>query len=377
MLNSRTIAKIPTANTRKVIRREYHNDFVCSPLFTSDRSSSLLLSSNNNTDAILIERHIKQQISSRHLQTRKPRKISPNSTLKFSQNLKYNPTKVNLTTTSKQQSVNSKAKFNIKYCCFKNQTRGSPRSTIKSTMMNHIYYLTAFLLTLCAISIVPISADRALSSALEKLKISPDIISIHDDLTTIKLELHGNNVKPGDPVPAKHFKDLNINKIHWDATFDDRHTVMLVDLDRKPGPNITQNIYNQFTSLNIPGNAIGAGQTIVAFEPPIVPCHPSTKHRILLLALKQEQNIDLKDVFYISASSGHSESRENFKLNDFVKRHRLELVAANILQAIGETNGVCSGSTTLHSIHSITTFLIAMVMLKTALGFFRGQTVLN
>lgn len=160
-------------------------------------------------------------------------------------------------------------------------------------------------------------------------------------------------------------------KIVWDVSnFDARHTLLLLDLDRKHSGNGTNSIYNQFTSLNIPGNVINAGQTIVAFDTPIVPCQPSSKHRILMLAFHQKQNIDISDVAYMSASSGQSSKRENFKLNDFINRHRLDLVAANVFLAIGETNGVCSSSVTLHSLRSVSSsILIAMVTAIIALRF--------
>lgn len=384
MLNRRTIAKISITNTERETRKDNHNKIVYLPLITTtvtttgDGRSSLFVSSsiNNNTDAILTERQnkvrdsqIKQQISSRQVLAKKSHKIRVCSNLNICQSPTYNPTKANLTT-ARKQLVNSKTNFIIENYCVNNTPRGSPRSTIKSKMVSPIYYLTALLFALCAISLAPISvqADSLLSNVLQKSKIYPEIIK-ESDIYTIKLELNGNTVKPGDSIPAKYVKDLNILKINWDGSYpDDRTTVMIVDLDRKLGQNTTQSIYNQFTSLNIPGTSIGAGQTIVAFEPPIVSCNPSAKHRILLLALKQRQNIDLKDIFYMSASSGHSQSRENFKLNEFIERHRLEIVAANVLYAYGETNGVCNGGLTLHSIQNLSSILIAMVMLMTAFG---------
>lgn len=396
MLNRRTIAKIPITNTKRDTRRDNHNKIVYLPLITTtvtntgDIGSSLFVSSsfnnssNNNTDAILTETQnncrdsrFKQQISFRQVLAKKSHKIRVCSNLNICQSPRHNLIEADLTTTTRKQLVNSKTNSTFENYCVDNKPEGSPRSTIKSKMVSPIYYLTALLLTLCAISFAPISsvqADTLLSNVLHKSKISPDIIK-DSDIYTIKLELNGNTVKPGDSIPAKYVKDLNILKITWDGSYvDDRTTVMIVDLDRKLGQNTTQSIYNQFTSLNIPGTAIGAGQTIVAFEPPIVSCNPSAKHRIMLLALKQRQNIDLKDVFYISASSGHSQSRENFKLNEFIERHRLEIVAANVLYAYGETNGVCNGGLTLHSIQSLSSILIAMVMLITAFGI---RTITN
>lgn len=374
MLNRKIIAQTPITKTRK----DYHNKIVYLPLITTGniKSSSLLSTSfGNNTDAILFEERdnhldsrVDQQKSFRQLPTKKSRKIRTYSNLDLCHSSEYNPAKVNLTATREQQLVNSKTNVTIEYYCLKNKSRASPRLISKSKMTNPIYYLTAFLLTLCAISIAPISvqADKGLTSALERLKISPDIIKDPDNLYLIKLDLNGNK-KPGDQVSAEKFRELNLPKITWEGSYsEDRTTVMIVDLDRKP--NSTQNIYNQFTSLNIPGTNLGAGQTIVAFEPPIASCNPSTKHRILLLALRQRQNIDLKDVFYMSASSGQSQGRENFDLSKFIDRHRLELVAANVLLATGETNGVCSGSMTIHSIQSISSILFVMVMLITAFG---------
>lgn len=225
-------------------------------------------------------------------------------------------------------------------------------------------------------------ADGSLVSNMQKLKISPDILPTNNYLSTIKVELHGNVVKPGDPVPAKNFKDLNMAKISWDVdNFEARYTLLLLDVDRKAGAgsNASQtNIYNQFTSLNIPGNIINAGQTIVAFDTPVVPCQPGSKHRILMLAFHQDQNIDISDVAYISASSGQSSKRENFKLDDFINRHRLELVAANVFLAVGETNGVCSGSPSLYQAqHSTLSILIAMVMAATACRIFNKRAIVN
>lgn len=248
-------------------------------------------------------------------------------------------------------------------------------------MMNHIYYLSALLMTLCVLAFINAQfaiADSNLMSSMQKLKISPDIVYVNDDIAVIKVELHGNTVKPGDPVPARHFKDLNMAKISWEADdYTAPHTLLLLDLDRKPSSNLTQNIYNQYTSLNIPGSYINQGQTIVAFDTPIVPCQPSTKHRILMLAFQQDQNIDISEVAYMSASSGHSHKRENFKLREFIDRHRLKLVAANVFLAMGESNGVCSGSVTLHSIQSVSSIEIAMVMAVTAFGFFTRRSIVN
>lgn len=240
-------------------------------------------------------------------------------------------------------------------------------------MLNNIYYLSALLLTLCAILLSQsqlVSADALLQSQLQKLKISPDIISVPSYVETIKIEVHGNVVKPGDPVPAKHFKDLNMDKITWDVSnFDARHTLVLLDLDRKPtltSANNSNSIYNQFTSLNIPGNVIKAGQNIAAFDTPIVPCPPSLKHRLLMLAFHQKQNIDISEVAYISTASGPNPKRENFKINEFMNKHRLELVAANVILAAGDPSGVCSGSSANHS--NISSILFAMVMVATAFG---------
>lgn len=235
-------------------------------------------------------------------------------------------------------------------------------------------------MTLCILAITSqyAAADSSLQSSMQRLKISPDIINVNDYTGVIKVELHGNIVKPGDPVPARHFKDLNMAKITWESDdYSVPHTLLLLDLDRKPGSNSTQNIYNQYTSLNIPGNVINQGQTIVAFDTPIVPCQPSAKHRILMLAFTQDQNIDISDVAYISASSGHSHKRENFKLREFIDRHRLRLTAANVFLAMGESNGVCSGSVTLHSLQSISLILIAMVITVAVFGISSRRSLFN
>lgn len=205
---------------------------------------------------------------------------------------------------------------------------------------------------------------QSLYQSFQKLKI-PDLVPVTTSTATIRVELNGNVVKPADPIPARSFRNLDIMKgVTWEISDNDaKYTLMLLDLDRKPNQNGTLNIYNQYTSLNIPGNQIVNGQAIVAFDPPNVPCQPSTKHRLVMLAFHQDQNFDLTDVAHISAPAGPSSRRENFRLDDFIKRQRLHLVAANVFLAIGEVNGVCSSSTTLQPQHLITSsMLILMVM---------------
>lgn len=212
---------------------------------------------------------------------------------------------------------------------------------------------------------------QSLYNTFQKLKI-PDIIPVTTSTSTIRVELNGNVVKPGDPIPAKNFKNLDIMKgVTWDVSgYEPKYTLMLLDLDKKPPTNGTLNIYNQYTNLNIPGNQIINGQVIVALEAPNVPCEVSTKHRLVILALHQDQNFDIADVAYISASAGHSARRENFKLEDFIKRHRLHLAAANVFVAIGETGSTCSGSITLHpQLFTMSWMLIVMVILQKMLKF--------
>lgn len=205
----------------------------------------------------------------------------------------------------------------------------------------------------------------SLTSSVQKLKI-PDLIPITSSTATVKVQLNGNDVKPGDSIPARSFKNLDFNKIHWDVSnYDARYTMMLIDLDRKlSGSNATWSIYNQYTNVNIPGNLIHGGQAIVAFDPPSVPCHPSTKHRLVLLVFHQDETLDIGSVAHISASTGPSPRRENFNLSDFMSRFRLDLVAANVFFAIGESGGICSGSTPTTA--SSLSILISMVMLTVA-----------
>lgn len=239
----------------------------------------------------------------------------------------------------------------------------------KMTGSGNIYctILQASLLCLLAslIQIVPLIEAQQLMSTMQKLKIPDEIVPMSGYVVPITVELNGNSIKPGDPVPAKNFKNLDLKNIKWDAYDSDaRYTFMLLDLDRKPGLNGTMNIYNQFTSINIPGNQIGQGQVIVGFDPPSVPCHPSTKHRLLMLAFRQVETIDLVKIVNISAPAGPSPTRENLKLSEIIQRHRLTLEAANVFYAVGEANGICSGSMTIHSLASMSIVnLVSMVIL--------------
>jgi hypothetical protein len=201
----------------------------------------------------------------------------------------------------------------------------------------------------------------------QKLKI-PDIIPITGSTSTLRVELNGNVVKPGDAIPARNFKNFDVMKgVSWDTDYDAKYTLMLLDIDRKSNSNAT-NIYNQYTNLNIPGNAVGSGQVIVVFDTPNIPCQPSTKHRLVMLAFHQDQTIDLADIAYIAASSGHSPRRELTKFDDFISRHRLHLVAANVFQAIGEVNGVCSAAATVYpNIFSLSSIIVLMVMFQLVL----------
>lgn len=227
--------------------------------------------------------------------------------------------------------------------------------------------LLLFSLALLAIlTTVPSRIDAAdsVNTVLRKMKIA-DIISAPSYLDQIKVDLNNNNVKPEDNVPAKHFKDLKNDRISWpNGGPDVRYTILLLDLDRRSSaqPNKTT-IYNQFLSINLPGDQINLGQAIVAFEPPIIPCSPSSKHRILMLALQQDQHIDIASVASMAASSGSSEKvREGFDIKGFIERHRLTIVAANAFYAVGEASGLCSGASLLATpMSSLLMAIIAMV----------------
>lgn len=197
------------------------------------------------------------------------------------------------------------------------------------------------------------------------------IVDIPRFTETIKILINNQPVNPGDRVPAKNFKDFKNDRISWSVgSLDARHTLLMLDLDRRSaGSNLTQ-VYNQFTSFNIPGSEINAGQTVVAFEPPIVQCTPPSKHRILMLALLQPQNIDLVDVVNIAASSGKSKNRENFDLKSLVRSHQLTVVAANAFYALGDVNGICSGASALSvgSVALLVSPLVALLITARALN---------
>lgn len=190
------------------------------------------------------------------------------------------------------------------------------------------------------------ASDSNLYNQLSKVKITPDIIDA-SYANLVQVYLHGKSIKPGDPIQARHFKEIDIFKTEWASSNSDaQHTLILLDLDRKLRANSSQtSFYNQYTSVNIPGHDVVRGQAIVSLEPPTVPCAPSVKHRILMLVFHQSQTIDLSDVVNIAAAPGQTSKRENFKLDTFMQRHRLSLIAANVFMAMGETNGVCSGAT--------------------------------
>lgn len=413
MLNSRTTIIKKDHKKRKYNKINQINKNYLS-LMTSSKSSCSLSQQvtirTNNTDAILFEKqqqknyylvdhsrqkplvrsltklpnhnnnHHYQTINQLHKQRSSFISTPRSNSLNYIANTKLIPQVQEKVVYCKNFIVNPRSTTTTRDNHCVKRRRNSPKETYKNKMTimfnmeNNIYYLSALLLALCTLSLTSfglVKADAQLLQQVQKLKVSPDIIHIPSYIGTIRVELYNNPIKPGDSVPARNFKDLNMAKITWDVSnYDARHTLLLLDLDRKAGANNTQNIYNQFTSLNIPGNLINAGQNIVAFEPPSVPCQPSTKHRILMLAFHQDQNIDIPDIAYMAASSGDSTRRENFKLQNFITRHRLELVAANVFSATGETNGICSSSSTIHhSIQSVSSILIAMVIAITAYGF--------
>lgn len=403
--------RIRTTKTKTNRKTQVDNKKLCSQSMTSSRKSPTLLSLfNHHTDAILTETYniilVSQLQKSRLISTDILPTISPvaslqrstiKATVPYSSSsgsessfiLQRRPKPFNSSSIiikssahkNQQITVNSKAYKSIDNHCSRKQ--GYPKTKAHKMMNDHIYYLSALFMTLCctlsiASQFAAAAADGSLQSVLQKMRIHPDTIEVDDSTQVIKVELHGNIVKPGDPIPARHFKDLSMGKIFWDPyDLTKSHTLMLLDLDRKPGSNVTQNIYNQYTSLNIPGNIINQGQTIVALDTPIVPCQPSAKHRILMLVFQQDQNIDISDAVNISAASGHSQKRENFKLSEFIQRHRLSLLAANAFFAMGEANGVCSGSITIHSLQSISTVLIAMVIAVTAFALTSKRSMFN
>lgn len=226
-----------------------------------------------------------------------------------------------------------------------------------------------------------VMAAENVDQALKSLKVYSDIIS-EAVYTPVNVVLQGSPVKPGQGVSASKFKDLKPEEITWDADSNSRHTLILLDLDSGRTGSQPQNnntgltIYNQYTSINIQGNSINSGAAIVGYEPPRVPCAKSTKHRMLLLALVQPQLIDLPDVYSISAPSGqHSPKRENFKLKEFLTRHRYEIAAANVFLALGEVDGVCSSAASQTKLTMMNHLILALLATLGSISALRGSNI--
>lgn len=237
-------------------------------------------------------------------------------------------------------------------------------------------------IVLSAVAIEP--AEASLYSTARKLQIPESLIPITGSTGLVQVQLNGNEVKPGDTVPAKSFRQLEFNKITWTVySSDARYTLMLIDLDRKSiypqgQMNLTHfNIYNQYTNINIPGNLINVGQTITAFDAPSVPCSPGVKHRLALLVFHQDEVIDMPELIHISASTGYSKRRENIQLQDIMTKAHLTLHAANIFQAVGESGGVCSGAASAIMLTTTTTTTTALLSTTSFILTLMVSLVLN
>lgn len=203
--------------------------------------------------------------------------------------------------------------------------------------------LIASLVSVCA----HLAAASSILSEALRLRV-PSELQISGNTPTLRIEFNGSVIEPGQSLPARAFRNFDLTKsVSWPSHSDTRYTLLLVDLDRKlPGLNTTS-IYNQYTNLNIPGDAVGSGQVIVAFELPQIACSPATKHRLAMLAFEQDQILEMSDVAYLAAVSGDPKKREIPKFEVFTTRHRLRLAAANVFQIAGETSSLCSSAASL------------------------------
>lgn len=268
---------------------------------------------------------------------------------------------------------------------FSNQQRRPRQQQLLfiSSIGASILLAATILLSSSAVQLVRAS-DSNLLKELTNQKISPLIIDA-SYANQVEVYLHGAKLKPGVQVAARQFKEIDILKTSWAASNNDaQHTLIMLDLDRKlraSNQSQPESPYNLFTTVNIPGHSIAQGQAIVSMEAPTVPCLPTQKHRILMLVFHQSQTIDLSDVINIAASPGQSGKRENFNLNTFINRHRLNLVAANVFMAVGEMGGVCSGAgaSLLNSFQSLSSIVIEMVIVGTAVVTLmtRRQTIIG
>lgn len=237
----------------------------------------------------------------------------------------------------------------------------------RATKMIHIYLLPVLLVGVL-LALQGAVADGSIESNLKKYNINPDIVPSNIDI--LRVEIRNKELKPGDLVPAKNFQDFIQAKFSWGESRNDRYTLLLIDLDRgvknkSQTPTITG--YAQFLSVNIPGNSLSAGQAVLAFDPPSVECEPGKTHRLLLLSLLQKQSVDLIQFVPLAAPSGPSKKRENVDVEKIIKEHDLQVVAANIFLAQGETNGVCSGVESIYGIGVASTLLISSIATIVAL----------
>lgn len=135
-------------------------------------------------------------------------------------------------------------------------------------------------------------------------------------LVNLNFGMHGC-IHLGTQLPAQTVA-YPPTRFSYPAQTDRLYTILLVDVDV---------LFLHWLVINIPGTSLADGQVIAEYQPP----SPASQypHRYLAVALLQEGVTDRQSLRSRSAYLCHEDNRRQFHLKSFLKKHKMELSAAN------------------------------------------------
>jgi len=160
-------------------------------------------------------------------------------------------------------------------------------------------------------------------------QIIPDVIDVVP-MSLLKVTYpSGASVDLGKELTPNQVKDLP--KLEWEANDNDFYTLLFVDPDAPSRTNPMFREVRHWNVVNIPGNKLEQGETIIEFigsGPP----KDTGLHRYIFLLFKQKNGKITVDGPRTSNRS--RKNRFQTKVSEFVKKYDLgELVAGNFYQA--------------------------------------------
>ncbi|KAG4067882.1 hypothetical protein HA402_010568 [Bradysia odoriphaga] len=169
--------------------------------------------------------------------------------------------------------------------------------------------------------------DHDVAKYFSEHKVVPDVIAIPPRIG-LKVTYNDKEVNFGNELTPTEVKDIPL--VDWTADAHSFYTLIMTDPDAPSRKEPTFGQWFHWTVVNIPGNDLSKGDTLVEYVGSGPP--PDTDlHRYVLLVFKQQHKHDFNEPI-LSNKSGEGRAKRSVK--DFVTKHELgDAIAGNFFQA--------------------------------------------